>query len=183
MTTFSKCVLKVVSVSTAHLFTRYLIIILFLVSLRVQRQRHSHYSPLLSLTNLDTFGTERIRFDLYFTFKLLNGIINCSKLQVKFNLLVSGSCTRQSNIFYVPFHLTNYAQNTIVTRLIVLVNKYNVNLFFCYISFNVYLNNFVFNSAGVLLNEFQISLWHHVIGVETYADKIYLCALLVMVLL
>jgi hypothetical protein len=83
----------------------------------VHCQRHTSYSPLLTLTNLETLGLRRIRLDLCFTFKLLNDIINCSELLVKFNFLVPTSCTRNSYTFYVPFHCTNYAKNAPITRL------------------------------------------------------------------
>jgi len=76
----------------------------------VQRQRHTSYSPLLTLTNLETLQIRRIRLDLCFTFKLLNGIINCSEILEKFNFLVPNLRTRYSNTFYAPFHRTNYTK-------------------------------------------------------------------------
>jgi len=90
-----------------------------------------------------TLQIKRIRLDLYFTFKLLNGIINCSELLAKFNFLVPTSRTRKSNRFYTPFHRNNYAQNAPITRLIGHMNRYNVDLFFYNnnVSFNVYFNN------------------------------------------
>jgi len=77
----------------------------------IQRQRHTSYSPLLTLNRLETLHIRRTRLDLCFTFKLLNGIINCSELLVKFNFLVATSRTRNSNTFYVPFRRTYYAKN------------------------------------------------------------------------
>jgi len=96
----------------------------------VQRQRHTSYLPLHLLTNLESLQLRRIRLDLNFTFKLLNGIINCSELLVTFNFLVPASHTRNSNTFYIPFHRTNYAKNAPIMRLMGFVNKYNVDLFF-----------------------------------------------------
>jgi len=98
----------------------------------------------ITLSSLETLQTRKTRFDLCFTFKLLNGIINCSELLVKFNFLVPTSCTRKPDTFYMPFHCTNYAKNAPITRLMGHVNNmYNVDLFFCnnIVSFNVYLNN------------------------------------------
>lgn len=101
------------------------------------------YIYIYLLTNLESLQLRRIRLDLNFTFKLLNGIINCSELLVKFNFLVPASHTRNSNTFYMPFHRTNYAKNSPIMRLMGSVNKNNVDLFFCNnIAFlNIYLNN------------------------------------------
>lgn len=85
----------------------------------VHRKRHTYYLPLLKLTNLETLQIRRIRLDLCFAFKLLNGIINCSELLVKFNFLVPNPCTR------------NYAKNSPISRIMSLVNKHNVDLFSC----------------------------------------------------
>jgi len=74
----------------------------------VQRQRHTLYSPLLTLTSLETLQIRGTRLDICFTFKLLNGIINCSELLSKFNFLVPNTRTRESNKFYVQFCGTNY---------------------------------------------------------------------------
>jgi hypothetical protein len=65
------------------------------------------------------------------------------ELLVKFNFLVSSSCTRNSYTFYTPFHRTNYAKNAPITRLMCHINMLNVDLFICnnIITFNAYLKN------------------------------------------
>jgi len=108
-----------------------------------QRHRHTPYSPLLTLTSLETLPIRRTRLNLCFTFKFLNGIINCSELLSKFNFLIPNTHTRQSNTFYAPFHRTNYAKNALIIRLMGQVNEYNIDLFLCnnIVFFNVFINS------------------------------------------
>lgn len=56
----------------------------FLAFKCVQCQQHTSYALLLTLTNLETLQIRRLRLLLYFTFKLLNGIINCSEEWLNF---------------------------------------------------------------------------------------------------
>lgn len=108
----------------------------------VIRQPHTSYQPLLSFLNLESLETRRIRLDLCFIFKLLNGDIYCPNLLAKLTFNIPNRSTRQSNTFYVPFQSTNYSKNAPVNRCMLLVNKYNPDLFLCTTinAFNIYLN-------------------------------------------
>jgi hypothetical protein len=108
----------------------------------VIRQPHTSYQPLLSFLNLESLETRRIRLDLCFILKLLNGDIYCPNLLAKLTFNIPNRSTRQSNTFYVPFQSTNYSKNAPVNRCMLLVNKYNPDLFLCTTinAFNIYLN-------------------------------------------
>ena len=80
----------------------------------------------------------RIRSDLCFIFKLLNRIFHFPNLLTKLNFNIPSNSTRQLNTFYVPFQSTNYSLHAPINKCMILVNKYNVDLFLC-----VTINNFV----------------------------------------
>ena len=88
--------------------------------------------------NLELLETRRIRSDICFIYKLFNGIFHCPNLLIKLNFNISSRNTRQSNTFYVPFQSINYRIHDSINRCMILVNKYNVNLFLC-----ANINNFV----------------------------------------
>ena len=111
----------------------------------IQRQPHSSYQPLLSLSNIETLETRRKRSDLCFIFKLINGQVYCPELLSSLSFLVPNRSTRQLNTFYVSFQSTNYARNSPMNRVMELVNIFHVDLFSCTTidTFNVYLNNLI----------------------------------------
>lgn len=110
----------------------------------IKRLPHTSYEPLLLYLNIDTLQNRRIKSDISFLFKLLNGYIYCPDLLSNISFLVPGHSTRQTDTFYVPFQRTLYGKNAPLIRCMQHVNNFNLDLFICYSvsSFNLYLRNF-----------------------------------------
>lgn len=113
------------------------------IKCNIKRLPHTSYEPLLLYLNIDTLQNRRIKNDISFIFKLLNGYIYCPDLLSNISFLVPGHSTRQTDTFYVPFQRTLYGKNAPLIRCMQHVNNFNVDLFICYSvsSFNLYLRN------------------------------------------
>jgi hypothetical protein len=98
--------------------------------LNISRTFHTSYHPLLTYLNLESLEQRRIRLDLYFIFKLLNGHINCPNLISRLSFKVSPAHTRSTNLFYLKSQTTNYATNTPLLKIMNSVNNYNIDPFF-----------------------------------------------------
>jgi len=113
------------------------------IKCNIKRLPHTSYEPLLLYLNIDTLQNRRIKNDISFIFKLLNGYIYCPDLLSNISFLVPGHSTRQTDTFYMPFQRTLYGKNAPLFRCMQHVNNYNVDLFICYSvsSFYLYLRN------------------------------------------
>ncbi|KAF0746989.1 Reverse transcriptase domain-containing protein, partial [Aphis craccivora] len=111
------------------------------IKCNIKRLPHTSYEPLLLYLNIDTLQIRRIKNDISFIFKLLNGYIYCPDLLSNISFLVPGHSTRQTDTFYVPFQRTLYGKNAPLIRCMQHVNNFNVDLFIYYSvsSFNLYL--------------------------------------------
>ena len=88
---------------------------------------------------LQTLESRRHCSQMFFLHKLANGQINSTKLLSLLNFHVPSQHTRNSNLFKVPFHRTNYGYNNPIS---VMQRRYNqissqVDLFMSFNSFRV----------------------------------------------
>jgi hypothetical protein len=77
---------------------------------------HTSYKLLLLYLNLDTLQVRRVKHDICFLYKLLNGYIYRPDLLSNLSFLVLGHTTRQTDTFYVPFQRTVYSKNVPIIR-------------------------------------------------------------------
>ncbi len=93
--------------------------------------KSNNYVNLLQFFGLALLESRRTYFDLYFMFKILNNMCNCTNLCSLFNFHVPARNVRNPILFDVPFHRTNYSSNSVVPRLSNLANKYrrDISLF------------------------------------------------------
>jgi len=111
----------------------------------IQRLPHTSYEPLLSYLNMNTLQVRRVKHDICFIYKLLNGYVNCPDLLSDVSFLVPGHTTRQTYTFYVPFQRTLYGKNAPLIRSMQYVNDFNFDMFFCtsIVLFNLYFSNLI----------------------------------------
>jgi len=88
----------------------------------ITREPHSSYSPLLAIMNLETSEKRRMRLDIYFTFKIFAGNIDCPIFLSRFSFHVPTCSTRNINTFYINTEVTNYASNTPIIRIMKTIN-------------------------------------------------------------
>lgn len=88
------------------------------------RREDYDYSFILSQLKMNTLETRRTQFELYFLHKLINGYVNCPEILdlVKFNTPTRR--TRNSDLFFVDFHSTNYGINEVISRMLRTANSY-----------------------------------------------------------
>ena len=82
------------------------------------------YSLIENSLNLDTLENRRNMAGILFIHKLINGNVDCSDLVECINLDIP-SRTRRNNSqsFHIPFHRTNYGQNSPIDRYCKLINS------------------------------------------------------------
>lgn len=116
----------------------------------IPREPHSSYTPLLAIMNLETLEQRRMRLDIYFTFKIFTGQIDCPILLNRFSFHVPSCSTRNIKTFYINNAITNYASNSPINRIMKTVNNLKIDLFISpnFHSFKTYCN-FIFNNSHV----------------------------------
>lgn len=85
---------------------------------------------LLFNLDLETLERRRLRLDIYFLFKILNGIMYCLEFLSRLTFNTSVKITRSNNIFYIRTQLTNYSIHLPVNSLIQFVNNLELELFY-----------------------------------------------------
>lgn len=112
------------------------------------REPHSSYTPLLTILNLETLEQRRLRLDLYFSYKLFSGNIDCPEFLSRFSFHTPIRNSRSKNTFYLNTEVTNYASNTPHHRIMKTINKLNIDLFISpnFNSFKNYCNSLLVNS-------------------------------------
>lgn len=81
------------------------------------------YSDRLKLVGIPSLQTRRDNAAMFFLHKIINGYINCHEIISFFNLRVPTIRTRQFDLFYIPFHRTNYGMNCCVSKMASLYNE------------------------------------------------------------
>uniref|UniRef100_A0A6P7GGJ1 Uncharacterized protein LOC114342277 isoform X2 n=1 Tax=Diabrotica virgifera virgifera TaxID=50390 RepID=A0A6P7GGJ1_DIAVI len=82
------------------------------------RREEYGYQWVRDSLNLPTLESRRTLLDLCFLHKVINAFIDCPQLISLFSLKVPSRSNRQSEIFSVPFHHTNFGINEPTTRLV-----------------------------------------------------------------
>jgi len=81
--------------------------------------------------NISLIGTQQVRKikqDIFFMYKLLNGFIYCLDLLSKLPFLLLGHATPQANTFYVSFQCTFFNIDLFVGNYIISFNLFPSNL-------------------------------------------------------
>lgn len=94
----------------------------------IARKPYSSYNPLLTTLNLKTLEQHCLRLDLYFSYKLFTGNIDCSEVLSLFSFHVPTRISRSKNTFYLNTEVTNYASNTPHHRIMKTINKLKIDL-------------------------------------------------------
>jgi hypothetical protein len=115
------------------------------IKCNIQRLPHTSYELLLLYLNIDTLQIRRVKHDICFLYKLLNGYIYCPDLLSNFFFIVPDHTTNQTDTYYVPFQRTVHSKNAPIIRFMQHVNTFNIDVFICnsVSSFKFYLNNLV----------------------------------------
>lgn len=89
-----------------------------------------NYDDILVRLNINTLEHRRFEADMCFLHKILNGYIQCPDITnlIRFNANVRRN--RNSDVFHVPFHHTNYGQNETLTRILRTANSIQNNVEF-----------------------------------------------------
>lgn len=76
------------------------------------------YKENCHLHNLLTLEERRIMLDMCLLYDILNGRLDCPDLLSSISLKAPTRRTRQTSLFHVPFHYTNYGKNAVLTRIL-----------------------------------------------------------------
>lgn len=87
------------------------------------------YFEILKLLNIPTLENRREILDLFFLFKVVNGLIDSPQLLEKVDFRIPKRNTRCKDIFYLKCHNTNYCHNKPIQRLINTGNKAQIDFF------------------------------------------------------
>lgn len=87
------------------------------------------YCQLALLLNLDSLESRRFLMDVNTLFKIINNNIDCSALLDRVHFAVPQRDTRNFNLFFIPYHRTNYGQTSPISRLSRCMNKLDLDLF------------------------------------------------------
>lgn len=74
------------------------------------------------LLNLSSLESRRNFFDVCLLYKILNNIMDTPELLADIGLHISPINSRNSELFYINFHRTNYGLNSPISRLCKLTN-------------------------------------------------------------
>lgn len=85
-------------------------------------------SDILRELNLLSLEHRRVVLDLCFLHKLINGNMNCPEILQLINFNLNDRRTRNSELFKIPFHHTNYGQNEPISRLLRTANSFHKNI-------------------------------------------------------
>ncbi|CAG9836271.1 unnamed protein product [Diabrotica balteata] len=77
---------------------------------------------------LSSLHDRRCQADLCFLFKVINGYVQDPELLSLISFNVNTRRTRNTEIFNIPFHSTNYGQNEPITRILRTANEHSNNL-------------------------------------------------------
>ncbi|KAF0749177.1 Uncharacterized protein FWK35_00028796 [Aphis craccivora] len=69
------------------------------------REPYSLYSPLLTFLNIETLEQHSLRFELYFAYKLLTGLIECPEFLSRFSFHAPSRNSRSKDTFYLNTEL------------------------------------------------------------------------------
>ncbi|XP_022180966.1 uncharacterized protein LOC111041114 [Myzus persicae] len=86
------------------------------------------YTPVLHALNLTSLANKRVKDNLGFLQKLIDGSINAPSLLDQVNFKVSHRVTRSRVPFTVSLHCTNYGKNKPIDRMMRLANAFSVYL-------------------------------------------------------
>ena len=78
---------------------------------------------------LDSLSGRRAKSDIYFLFKLVNGIIDCPDLLNMINFRVPSRSTRDHSLFAVDRHRCNYGMSSPIARMINNSNMIDIDFF------------------------------------------------------
>lgn len=81
------------------------------------------YNDLLLILNMQTLEQRRFLADMCIFYKILNNQINCPQLLRLISLNAAERRTRNTEVFLVPFHSTNYGKNEPCTRFLRQANE------------------------------------------------------------
>jgi len=81
------------------------------------------YSPVLLALNLTSLAGRRVKANLGFLGKLIDGSINAPSLLAQVNFKVPHRSSRSRLSFKVPFHRTNYGRYKPIDRMMRLGNE------------------------------------------------------------
>lgn len=79
---------------------------------------------ILTELNLMSLEHRRVQLDLCFLHKIINGYTNCPELLQLISFNLNERRTRNTELFKIPSHHTNYGQNECVTRLLRTANMF-----------------------------------------------------------
>ncbi|KAF0755786.1 Uncharacterized protein FWK35_00035753, partial [Aphis craccivora] len=98
--------------------------------------------------NLETLEQRRLRLDLYFSYKLFSGNVDCPEFLSRFSFYTPTRNSRSKNTFYLNTEVANYASNIPHHRNMKTINKLNIDLFILpnFYSFKNYCNFLLRNS-------------------------------------
>lgn len=68
--------------------------------------------------NLLTLEERRSLLDVGLLYDVLRNRIDCPELLANISFSVPKKRTRHTSLFQVPFHATNYGQNSVITRIV-----------------------------------------------------------------
>uniref|UniRef100_A0A2S2Q917 RNA-directed DNA polymerase from mobile element jockey n=1 Tax=Sipha flava TaxID=143950 RepID=A0A2S2Q917_9HEMI len=81
------------------------------------------YTPVLRALSLTSLADRRVKANLVFLKKLIDGSLNAPSLLVQVNFKVPHRATRSRVPFTVPLHCTNYGKNKPIDRMMRLANE------------------------------------------------------------
>lgn len=93
-----------------------------------------HRSVVLMMMGLETLERRRGYFDVCYVYKVIHGLIDSPPLLSRIGLSVPTRTLRNSNLFFIPFHSTNYGQHSPIDRTLRVLNGLNVDIFGCTLS-------------------------------------------------
>lgn len=93
-----------------------------------------HRSDMLHMLGLDTLEVRRVRFDMCFVFKLVNGLTDCPRLLSRIGFNTPRRDLRNFCLFNIPFHSTKYGQHSPIDRTLRTLNNLNIDVFGCTLS-------------------------------------------------
>lgn len=90
-----------------------------------------NYEEMCHKLNISSLQERRSIHDLLLLFKILNSLVDCPYLTSSISLYIPPFNARNIPTFYLPYHRTNYGQNSFITRSMSLANQHQFLNFFC----------------------------------------------------
>jgi hypothetical protein len=101
------------------------------IHFKFYRDTEYNYEEMCKRLNLPSLNERRGIHDLLLLFKILNSLFDCSSLTSSINLYIPPFNARNNPTFYIPYHRTNYGQNSFISRSMSLANQHPILDFFC----------------------------------------------------